>query len=469
MDHLFTVSGQKATPVTRTGLAAEGLEERRDLQEWVIAHPQVLGESVLVVTAEFDRWADSDGVPAKDRLDVLGLDATGRLVVVELKRRRADRDVHLQVITYAALVSRFDLDSLAQAHHRFRKNRGETVTEGDCRQRLLDHVDGEWDPELLRRPRLVIIAADFPKQVTHTAVWLSEMNLDIDLIQVGLWKAEGHLVAGFAKVYPTPEVEEFTLAPARIGSEAAALKIKERSRAQDAVRELVSAGILPDGTRLRLRPQHRVTEEIRQAITAWAAEEVGRTTVRWANTTTDQLTWDADGQSYSAGHLTEHIFTTVTGRSPSSIQGTTWWVVDADHVPEGVDPDEWAALADTDLAQLAKQVRGDVSVGRDWTDFHTVLAAIPSGRWTTYGDLATAIGSHALPIGTHIANCEDCPNAWRVLTVKRRVSPKFRWLDSERTDTAADLLRKEGIVFHGDMADPGSRMTPEELSRSLSG
>ncbi|UYM25743.1 hypothetical protein NQP46_30550 [Streptomyces albus] len=63
VDHLFTVMGEAATPIARTGLAAEGLLERQHLQEWVIAHPQVLGESVLVVTAEYDRWADTDGVP----------------------------------------------------------------------------------------------------------------------------------------------------------------------------------------------------------------------------------------------------------------------------------------------------------------------------------------------------------------------------------------------------------------------
>lgn len=126
MDHLFIVDGGTATPVPPTVLAAEGLLERQHLQEWVIANPQVLGESVLVITSEFDRWADTDGVPARDRLDVLGLDATGRLVVVELKRGTADRDVHLQAITYAALVSRFDLDTLAQAHRDFRKGRGKS-------------------------------------------------------------------------------------------------------------------------------------------------------------------------------------------------------------------------------------------------------------------------------------------------------------------------------------------------------
>ncbi|MFJ2025689.1 hypothetical protein ACIODW_18070 [Streptomyces sp. NPDC087897] len=83
MGHLFTVDGRTAPPISRTGLTAEGLLERQHLQEWVIAHPQALGESVLVITAEYDRWADTDGVPARDRLDVLGLDTTGRIVVAE--------------------------------------------------------------------------------------------------------------------------------------------------------------------------------------------------------------------------------------------------------------------------------------------------------------------------------------------------------------------------------------------------
>ncbi|MEU9144707.1 hypothetical protein [Streptomyces sp. NPDC048349] len=67
-----------------------------------------------MITSEFDGWADTDGVPTRDRLDVLGLDATGRLVVVELERGIADRDVHLQAISYATLVNRFDLDTLAE-------------------------------------------------------------------------------------------------------------------------------------------------------------------------------------------------------------------------------------------------------------------------------------------------------------------------------------------------------------------
>jgi len=46
----------------------------------------VLGDDVMIVTAEYDRWSSTQGVRARDRLDVLGLEASGRLVVVEIKR-----------------------------------------------------------------------------------------------------------------------------------------------------------------------------------------------------------------------------------------------------------------------------------------------------------------------------------------------------------------------------------------------
>ncbi|MFE9802512.1 DNA-binding protein [Streptomyces goshikiensis] len=464
MDHLFTVEGALAAPIAPTALAAEGLLERQHLQEWVIAHPQVLGESVLVITAEFDRWADTDGVPARDRLDVLGLDATGRLVVVELKRGTADRDVHLQAITYAALVSRFDLGTLAQAHRDFLKGRGQSVELDECRQRLLDHVDGDWSPELLQRPRQVIIAAGFPKQVTHTVVWLSEMNLDIDLIEVGLWKVQGQLVAGFTKVYPTPEVEEFTLAPARIEAKAAAQKLEERSRARNAVHVLVDAGLLPDGARLQLVPRHGAPESIREDIRAWVDEDGRRASVTWSNNTADPLIWDADGKSYTPTGLANHIFISVTGRKADGIQGTTWWDVDTDRVPDTVDPGEWAALKGTSLAALAKQLSG---TRKDWSSLHTLLEAIPSGRWTTYGDLATAIESHAVPVGTHLATCGKCPNAWRVLTTSGAVSSGFQWPDPTRTETPADVLGTEGIYFEAGAASREARLPLDDLRRLL--
>ncbi|WP_307847718.1 MGMT family protein [Streptomyces durocortorensis] len=156
----------------------------------------------------------------------------------------------------------------------------------------------------------------------------------------------------------------------------------------------------------------------------------------------------------------------MTGRTADGIQGTTWWDVDTAHVPADVDPDAWATLAGSDLTGLARQLSG---TRKDWTGLHTLLSGVPAGRWTTYGDLAAAVGSHAVPIGQHLGTCGRCPNPWRVLTAAGKVSPGFQWPDPSRTDTAASLLIREGVRFDGDTADPDQRLRQDELRHVLDG
>ena len=41
VERVFSVSGSTATPATPVSLAEAGLKERADLQEWVLAHPEI--------------------------------------------------------------------------------------------------------------------------------------------------------------------------------------------------------------------------------------------------------------------------------------------------------------------------------------------------------------------------------------------------------------------------------------------
>ncbi len=53
---LFRVEGSSAVPAKPVTLEEAGLKERDHLQEWVMAHPELIGDSVKVVTFEFARW-----------------------------------------------------------------------------------------------------------------------------------------------------------------------------------------------------------------------------------------------------------------------------------------------------------------------------------------------------------------------------------------------------------------------------
>ena len=59
---VFTVSGAEAKPVRAVTLPEIGLSERQHLQEWGLAHPEILGPGIKVVTFEFDRWWAAEAI-----------------------------------------------------------------------------------------------------------------------------------------------------------------------------------------------------------------------------------------------------------------------------------------------------------------------------------------------------------------------------------------------------------------------
>ncbi|WP_162642051.1 DUF262 domain-containing protein [Streptosporangium sp. 'caverna'] len=110
---------------------------------------------------------------------------------------------------------------------------------------------------------------------------------------------------------------------------------------------------------------------------------------------------------------------------------------------------------------------GPVGPSRDWTLLHAALAALPAGTWTTYGDLAELIGSHAVPVGAHLAKSQVL-NAHRVLNAAGQVSKGFQWVDEDDDRDVHEVLRAEGIKLDdADRADPGQRISARELAELL--
>ena len=113
-----------------------GLKERNDLQRLLRANIHILSPETIVISEEFGHWEDADR-----RIDLLGVDRNGNLVVVELKRTEGGDFMDLQAIRYAAMISNMTFEKACDAFGKYLKDNGSPDI--SPRVALLDHLG--WD------------------------------------------------------------------------------------------------------------------------------------------------------------------------------------------------------------------------------------------------------------------------------------------------------------------------------------
>lgn len=87
------ISENKLTPIEDTSLV--GQHQESELETWITKSPSILGDDLLII----DRQRDIPGVGV---IDLLCIDATGKLAVVELKRDKSAREAVAQALDYAS-------------------------------------------------------------------------------------------------------------------------------------------------------------------------------------------------------------------------------------------------------------------------------------------------------------------------------------------------------------------------------
>ena len=177
--------------------------ERTDLQRLIRQRVEVVAEECLVLAEEFGDWDDS-----RRRIDLLAIDRDANLVVIELKRSEDGGHLDLQALRYAAMVSTMSFEQAVAAHAAFRRK---YEMEGDARQAILDFL-GIIEPEekvFGDDVRIVLVSADFSKEITTTVMWLNDRELDIRCVRIRPYRLNDEVLFDVQQVIPLPEAEEY--------------------------------------------------------------------------------------------------------------------------------------------------------------------------------------------------------------------------------------------------------------------
>jgi hypothetical protein len=319
-------------PMPATQLATLGIFETSHLERWVVDHPEVLGDNVLIVTTQYGKWSSNSGDLAKERLDILGLDSSGQLVVVELKRG-IDQNVHMQAITYAALVAGFSKATLADAHAEYLNRRidSEKVSVAEAAEALNEHVEGTWDDDVLTVPKIILLAEDFTAQTYTTVTWLSNLtpNLSIEMHTVNAFVFEDQQPCiVFRRLFPAVDPSTRVLTPGVAVASAAsvATKIAEKKRRIRSTYILHDAGAIPEGEQIVLDLHTWIGPQVAAAVDAWVAEDPRRGRATWVSDRERPLRWDAGSEeTFTPSGLAKHVIREATGQLHDTIPGADVW------------------------------------------------------------------------------------------------------------------------------------------------
>ena len=200
---VYKLSGNELIALETTSFEREGLRERNDLQRLLRSKIGFLAPDTLLIAEEFGDWDEG-----RRRIDLLALDKQANLVVVELKRDETGAHMELQAIRYAAMISTMTFERAVAAHASYLRGIGDPK---DASSSILEFL--EWDEpredEFARDIRIVLVAAEFSKELTTAVLWLNERELDIRCVRMRPCTSDGVLFLDVQQVIPLPEAEEY--------------------------------------------------------------------------------------------------------------------------------------------------------------------------------------------------------------------------------------------------------------------
>ncbi len=158
----------KLQPV-EASLAQAGRTEAKDLETWLESEPSVLGEDLILI----GRQVMTQSGP----LDLLAIDRSGNLVVVELKREKLPREALTQAIDYASDVANWSVDRLSEVCVKYSgKDIDDALSEG------FPDLDLE-NLHLNESQRILLVGFEIESALERMVTWLSSSyGMDINAV-----------------------------------------------------------------------------------------------------------------------------------------------------------------------------------------------------------------------------------------------------------------------------------------------
>lgn len=221
----------------------QGRVSELTLEKWIVENPDLVGEPLLVLGHQLAEFEED-----KDRLDILALDRSGEIVLIELKVSDDFRVTDLQALAYAGAYARRSSKDLARTLQRHLQKQANTaaqpaaggapvataaagdgngsgpvgaapaaptITFDEAAAKIAAFIEvedfGDWQPS--QHVRIKLVGPNFPRRVLQTVKWLGDVySVRLEAITVRLFEtAPQKFSLAFERLLPLPAEEDFDM------------------------------------------------------------------------------------------------------------------------------------------------------------------------------------------------------------------------------------------------------------------
>ena len=160
--------------VSRDSAAFSDSHREDELEEWITQSPDILGEKLLIIPRQLI-------IPEVGRLDILGMDENGKLVIIELKRDLGPREAVAQGLDYASWLSSASKEEvLAHANQYLQTQLGDT---GRDLPLAFEETFGKSLPEwVCQNHKVILVAAGLDASAERIVNYLARKSVDINAV-----------------------------------------------------------------------------------------------------------------------------------------------------------------------------------------------------------------------------------------------------------------------------------------------
>ncbi len=168
---MWRIDGDAPRPLTASALPAE-----KELHEFLVRDPSLLGERLLVIGSEVL-------TPYGKRLDLLAIDAEGNLHLLELKRDKTPREVVAQILDYGSWASTLSRDEILDIAERHLDHPFEAAFEDVFAATPPDDLNGELS--------LTIVASELDNSSERIVTYLRGFGVPVNAVFFSYLEDEG--------------------------------------------------------------------------------------------------------------------------------------------------------------------------------------------------------------------------------------------------------------------------------------